>query len=296
MRSNVNHPTTGKAKKTAPLRIALGQSEQVQDKVERAATDLSSVNALLKDELTGNVPQAKVGDALDKSEAVEVKVQEAAEELVAVNNALASEIDERQALETQLSSTDAALVESRTAENKSRHESLHDAITGAPNLTLFTDRLTNALAQAQRHSWRLAVMFIDLDDFKSLNDTYGHDAADRVLRVVAQRLLAFVRGGDTVSRRSGDEFLLLMLEAKDEANVAPFAARIAANIAEPCPIDGVEISVKASIGIAVYPEDGRSVKELLKHADLAMYAAKRNKAGPVFYSQGISTTPQAPKR
>ena len=218
-------------------------------------------------------------------------MQEAAEELVAVNDALSTEIDERRVLENQLSSSDAALAESRSAEEKSRHESLHDAITGAPNLTLFTDRLTNALAQAQRHSWRLAVMFIDLDEFKSVNDTYGHDAADRVLRVVAQRLLAFVRGGDTVSRRSGDEFLLLMLEAKDEANVAPFAARIAANIAEACPIDGVELSVKASIGIASIRRG--AVVRSAQHDDSG--DVRRKAQQDVRFSMpGVSPTQQAP--
>jgi diguanylate cyclase (GGDEF)-like protein len=262
----------------APLIRALDQSEQIHGKVEQAAVDLSSVNAVLKEEIAGGVPLAKVEAALDQSEVVEAHIQEAAAELLAVNDALADEVDERRRLEDLLSRTDVALSQSRADERKSRHDSLHDAVTGLPNLTLFLDRLANALAQADRHAWRLAVMFIDLDDFKPINDTYGHEAGDLVLQVVARRLQAFVRAGDTVSRRSGDEFLLLMLEAKDRANVAAFADRIATTIGEACDVDGVRVRVRASIGFALYPEDGRTAKSLLKRADSAMYSAKARKA------------------
>jgi diguanylate cyclase (GGDEF)-like protein len=120
-------------------------------------------------------------------------------------------------------------------------------------------------------------MFIDLDEFKSVNDARGHDVGDRVLQMVAQRLQTVVRGGDTVSRRSGDEFLVLTAEAKDDASVAAFAARIVDNIGAACNIDGARVTVKASIGITTYPEDGRSPEELLKKADRAMYTDKRRK-------------------
>jgi diguanylate cyclase (GGDEF)-like protein len=270
-------PRAGPPKK-APLNRALDQSEHVQDKVEQAAEDLSSVNAELKDGIAEGAGLHKVESALDQSEAVELKVQEAADELVAVNDALAEEIDERHHLEEQLSRSDAALSKSRASERAARHDSLHDGITGLPNLTLFNDRLRVALVQAERHSWQLAVMFIDLDDFKTINDTLGHEVGDRVLQTVAKRLEAIVRGSDTVSRRSGDEFLFLMLEANDESNVAALASRISHSIAEACDIDGVNVTVKASIGIALYPRDGRSAHELLKRADTAMYAAKQKAA------------------
>lgn len=285
MRPRVDGSEEEKSPDAAPLTRALGQSERVQDKVEQAAEDLSAINAVLKGEMAEGVPLAKVEAALLQSEAVEVKVQEAAQELVAVNDVLAEEIDERHHLEARLSQTDSELSESRAEEKTSRHMALHDAVTGLPNLTLFNDRLHNALAQAQRHSWRLAVMFIDLDEFKSVNDIHGHDVGDRILHIVAQRLLGAVRGGDTVSRRSGDEFLLLMLEAKDEPNVAAFAARITAKIAEPAEVEGVTLSVKASVGIALYPEDGLTAPELLKNADMAMYVAKEQKQGPAFTSR-----------
>lgn len=272
-----------------PLARALDQSELVREKVEECATELSSVNSVLKQELAEGVPLQGVERALMQSEWVEAKVQECVDDLATVNDALAEEIDERRLLEHQLSTSNAALVESRVQERKAHHRALHDAATGLPNMALFNDRLDAALTQAKRHAWRLAVMFIDLDDFKLVNDTFGHDAGDQVLRAVALRLERFVRGGDTLSRRSGDEFLLLMLEAKDEDAVAGFAAKVGENISAACDVDGVKITVRASIGIAIYPEDGLSAQELLKNADTAMYAAKQQRTGAMLYS---STSPR----
>ena len=285
MSSSEEEGEEGETLEPTSLTRALDQNEQVQDKVEECAVELSSVNALLKQEIVEGGSTPAVEAAVDQNEGVEVKVQECAEDLATVNVALTDAIDERKALEHDLSRSKAALSESKVQEKKSRHLALHDAVTGLPNLTLFHDRLGHALAQAQRHGWRLAVMFIDLDKFKSVNDTYGHDVGDRVLQMVAQRLGSNVRGGDTVSRRGGDEFLLLMLEAKDETNVASLAAKIVKNVAEACDVDGALITVNPSIGIALYPEDGRSAQELLKNADTAMYAAKQQKKGSLLYSQ-----------
>ena len=131
-------------------------------------------------------------------------------------------------------------------------------------------------------------MFIDLDDFKNVNDTYGHDVGDRVLQMVAQRLRGSVRGGDTVSRRGGDEFLFLMLEVKDEGSVAALAAKIIDNIAEACDVEGASVRVRPSIGIALYPRMDNSAQDLLKNADRAMYAAKQQKKGFLLYSQVAS--------
>ena len=198
---------------------------------------------------------------------------------------LGKEIDERQQLEDRLLNSDRALSESRVRERTTSHNALHDAVTGLPNLQLFKDRLRNGLAQAKRHNWRLAVMFIDLDEFKSINDTHGHEIGDRVLQEIAKRLQTIVRSGDTVSRRSGDEFLFLMLEVTDESSAVALAAKIVSNIGEMCEIDGENFTVKASIGIALYPEDGCSTQELLKHADAAMYAAKQQQKGPVLFNR-----------
>jgi diguanylate cyclase (GGDEF)-like protein len=268
-----------------PLTRALGQSEQVKDKVEECAADLSSVNAVLKQEIAEREAPHEVERAVNQNEEVEVKVQECADDLAIVNTALSEGIDERRSLEHDLSRSKAALYESKAREKKSRRLALHDAVTGLANRSLFNDRLSHALAQAQRHRWRLAVMFIDLDDFKNVNDTYGHEVGDRVLQMVAQRLRGSVRGGDTVSRRGGDEFLLLMLEAKDEGSVAALAAKIIDNIAEACDVEGGSVRVRPSIGIALYPEDGQCAQDLLKNADKAMYAAKQQKKGLLLYSQ-----------
>lgn len=272
----------GAAPERAPLSATLDRSEQVRTKVEEAGVELSNVNATLKDERDD---LAAVEHALTQSEAVEVKVQDAAAELVAVNDALAQEVDERHRLEQQLSLSNAALTQSRASLRKVSDSALHDGLTGLANLTLFNDRLGIALAQAERHRWRFAVMFIDLDGFKSVNDTHGHDVGDQVLKATANRLGSMVRRGDTVSRRSGDEFLFLMLEAKDEANAMTLAARIATDLGQPCDIDGQDVRVSASVGIAVYPEDGSSAAELLRSADAAMYAAKRDATGPALFSQ-----------
>lgn len=193
--------------------------------------------------------------------------------------------DEREAPPPARAVRKVAPKESRIRERRSRHEALHDGVTGLPNLALFKDRLESALAQAQRHDWRLAVLFVDLDAFKSINERHGVEVGDRVLKVVAQRLQALLRRGDTVAHRGGDEFLFLALEARDEANALAFADTILQRIAQACEVDGASLTVGASIGIAVYPEDGRSGPELLRHADLAMTAAIEQKKGVMLHSQ-----------
>jgi diguanylate cyclase (GGDEF)-like protein len=274
-----------------PLHRALDQSEKVKDKVEAAAAELADVNAVLEGDIAHGVPLVQVRQALNKSQAVEIKVQEAAEELVAVNEALAEEVAERDALEhrmlenaSALSVSTTALSISLAAEESARHRALHDALTELPNGTLFGDRLDTALEQARRHQWRLAVMFIDLDGFKQLNDAYGHDTGDRVLQAVATRLSGAVRGGDSVGRRGGDEFLVLLLELLDDASAMAFARKLCERIASPIAIDREGHTVGVSIGIAVYPDDADTAAGLLKAADAAMYDAKKNRTGVARYA------------
>lgn len=280
----------------APLQRAMDQSEKVKEKMEEAAVELSDVNAVLKEDLAKGAPLVQVRHALGKSEAVEVKVQEAADELVAVNDALAEEVAQRDSLEQRviqsesaLSKSSSALSKSLAAEESARHRALHDGLTGLPNVTLFADRLENALEQAHRHQWRLAVMFLDLDGFKGINDTHGHDIGDRVLQTVAKRLSDSVRGGDSIGRRGGDEFLVLMLEARDDASATALATKLSRAIAKPILIDGVQLSVGTSVGIAVYPDDARSATDLLKCADVAMYVAKNGRLGVARYVSPTST-------
>ena len=265
--------------KPEPLLVkALNQSEQVKNKVEECAQELSQVNTVLKEELVEHLSLEEIQGALTQSEEIEDKVQECAEDLHSVNTALAEEIDERKKLEQKLR-------DSKVQEEKNRYLAYHDVTTGLANRALFNDRLDHALAQAERHAWSLAVMFIDLDKFKSINDTYGHDIGDKVLQIVAARLQICVRDEDTVSRVGGDEFLCLLMEVNEDANVANIAESMIGKISEACELNDVKLIVKPSIGIAIYPRDGTTAEVLLKNADAAMYKAKQDSEGYFFFNR-----------
>ena len=260
------------------LEKALNQSEQVKSMVEECAQELAAVNTVLQEELIEHLPLEDIQEALAQSEKIEDKVQECAEDLHIVNAALAEEITERKKLEQQL-------VNSEAEEEKNRYLAYHDATTGLANRTLFNDRLDQALVQAERHSRSFAIMFIDLDKFKHINDTYGHDIGDKVLHSVGERLQACVRDEDTVSRIGGDEFLCLLMEVEEEANVASIANAMVEKCALPCEMQDLSVIVKPSIGIAIYPRDGTTSEMLIKNADAAMYKAKQGKGGYFFFAQ-----------
>jgi diguanylate cyclase (GGDEF)-like protein len=136
------------------------------------------------------------------------------------------------------------------------------------------DRLTQALAQARRNRKRLALLFLDVDRFKNINDSLGHDVGDHLLQTVAQRLLACVRSTDTVSRLGGDEFVILLSEVTHVQDAAVSADKILLALSAPCDIDQHELHVTASMGIVTYPDDGTDAGTLMKNADFAMYHAK----------------------
>lgn len=163
---------------------------------------------------------------------------------------------------------------------------LHDVLTGLPNRTLFEDRLERALALALREGTKVAVLFIDLDGFKAVNDTFGHQAGDALLREVARRLEGRLRRSDTVARLGGDEFALVLPRA-DVAGARVVAGEIAAALAEPIDALGYQAQVGASIGIAVAPDHGLDVATLVRCADLAMYQAKRGKLGIAVYQREL---------
>jgi diguanylate cyclase (GGDEF)-like protein/PAS domain S-box-containing protein len=150
----------------------------------------------------------------------------------------------------------------------------HDPLTSLPNRTIFGQRLGQALAQAARYDHKVALLFIDLDRFKVVNDTMGHEAGDRLLREVAERLRDSLREGDTVGRHGGDEFVVLIEQYESAMQVAGVAQKIIDQAGEPYFFDGHEFHISASIGIATYPNDGQDGETLLKHADIAMYRAK----------------------
>ncbi len=157
--------------------------------------------------------------------------------------------------------------------------SQYDELTGVPNRALMFDRLQGAIALAQRRSTRLAVLFVDLDGFKAVNDALGHAVGDEVLRLATQRFQAAVRESDTVSRHSGDEFLVLLAEISQGSDAAQVAAKMLSSLAEPACIGPHPVHLSASVGIAVYPEDGTDPATLIGRADIAMYRAKRRGRG-----------------
>jgi diguanylate cyclase (GGDEF)-like protein/PAS domain S-box-containing protein len=166
--------------------------------------------------------------------------------------------------------------ESQAMALKMAHLAQHDFLTGLPNRMLLTERLSRAIGQARRHSKRVALMFIDLDYFKHINDSLGHTVGDLLLQVVAERLKLCIRDTDTVCRQGGDEFVILLTEIEQTLDAAPVAEKLLASFAEPCLIGGHELHVSLSIGIAIYPDDGQDADEVMKNADTAMYHAKAN--------------------
>lgn len=265
--------------KKASLGRVLRKNEKIKETVKEAAGELTSVNKALKQE---EAPVQVIKQALVQNENVEHKVAKAASDLKLVNKKLAKELADRVVIESELAATKDHLAQvrdnlskSQVKEEEAQRIALQDALTGLPNRVSFEQSLEHGLIQAKRRSWSLAVLFIDIDKFKNINDSYGHDAGDQVLRTIANRLQTSVRDEDSVSRWGGDEFVCLLLEVKQEADVTRLAEKMIDRIAEPCEFNGNKFSMKASIGIAIYPTDGETVDILFKNADTAMYKAKR---------------------
>lgn len=188
---------------------------------------------------------------------LEQRVQERTNELTIANEQLQKEIFERV-----------------QAEQRIWHVAHHDALTGLPNRALLHDRLEQALAQAQRDKHRVGVVFLDLDRFKSINDSLGHTVGDELLKKVAVRLGKVVRAIDTVSRLGGDEFIVVLRELGSAGDAVLVVEKILRALALPVTVMGYELSVTPSIGISMYPDDGLETLQLMKNADTAMYAAK----------------------
>jgi diguanylate cyclase (GGDEF)-like protein/PAS domain S-box-containing protein len=156
------------------------------------------------------------------------------------------------------------------------HSAEHDPLTGLPNRLLLCDRINQAIALAHRHSGKVAVLFLDLDGFKHINDSLGHSIGDKLLRSVAKRLLACVRSPDTVCRNGGDEFVIVLQEMDQPNQAAITARRVLEAVADPHKVGELDLHVTASVGVSVYPDDGPDAETLIKNADTAMYQAKAN--------------------
>jgi len=162
----------------------------------------------------------------------------------------------------------------RAITQKMAYLAKHDFLTELPNRMLLSDRVANSIALARRHNKQRAVLFLDLDGFKAINDTLGHVCGDKLLQSVAQRLVASVRGSDTVSRHGGDEFVVLLAEIAHITDAALSAEKILQALAAPYSVDGNVIQITVSIGISIYPSDGIDPETLIRCADAAMYRAK----------------------
>jgi diguanylate cyclase (GGDEF)-like protein/PAS domain S-box-containing protein len=168
---------------------------------------------------------------------------------------------------------------SRSMARQMAHAAQHDCLTGLPNRTLLLDRVNHAVALAPRHRKQVALLFLDLDGFKHINDSLGHSIGDGLLNSVAKRLAECVRCSDTVSRQGGDEFVVLLSEVEHAEDAAITARRMLEAVARPHIIDQHELHVTTSIGVAAFPDDGGDAETLIRHADMAMYQAKQNGNG-----------------
>ncbi|GAV19967.1 cyclic di-GMP phosphodiesterase Gmr [Mariprofundus micogutta] len=200
---------------------------------------------------------------------------------------------------TQLFGTFQDITERKNAEAEIRQLAYYDAITGLPNRTLFKEHLQQALQQAQRNGTRIAVMFLDLDNFKRINDSLGHKAGDQLLAEISSRLQQCIRGtdvatkdiqgsSDSLARLGGDEFTLMLTDIKDLHHVSTVAERVLKSLSEPIMLVGNRVVVTSSIGVSIYPDDGNEIDSLLKHADAAMYQVKyKGRNGVFFYDDEL---------
>jgi diguanylate cyclase (GGDEF)-like protein len=203
--------------------------------------------------------------------------------------ALQHEHNHRQCLERDISEAQAALAQMRArlhrtqvGERTLRHQAMHDPLTALPNRSCFREGLDRALSFAGLQRQTLAVMYIDLDGFKPINDRHGHGIGDEVLRIVALRLAHTVRAKDLVSRLGGDEFACLVADWEDRAQLSRLARKMFDAVAAPLSVGELRLTVRPSIGIALYPTHGLGPDELVANADAAMYRAKRGQSGVAF--------------
>ena len=186
-----------------------------------------------------------------------------------------SPVTDRTGLVMGVSTIARDITERKRADERIRYLALHDALTGLPNRTLFRERVTSGIARARRNGHQLAVLFIDLDNFKEVNDTLGHHIGDRLLQVTASRLQRCLREGDGVARLGGDEFVVDLPIISRNHEAAVIAEKILEVLRAPFMLDDYALQVSASIGISLYPNDGDDVETLMHTADSAMYLAKK---------------------
>ena len=226
---------------------------------------------------------------------VRADVRECLEALDQLHASLTHERRRRQQLETKLLIAQTSLAQARAeladteeGEMRARRLGLHDGLTALPNRSFFRWRLDHALSHTERERQTLAVLYLDLDGFKPINDVHGHDAGDELLRIVAARLTRAMRAEDMVSRMGGDEFACLRSGLQSRDQLTRLVGKLMNVVSAPLKFGSIKVTVRPSIGIAMSPGDGATAEALLKNADAAMYSAKRQRTGYAFFSDCVA--------
>ncbi|OGU08392.1 MAG: diguanylate cyclase [Geobacteraceae bacterium GWC2_58_44] len=242
---------------TADLRQDTADLRQDTADLRQATADIRQVTADIRQEAADQREETAIANAA-LNESTNAQVREANERLI-VASIHAQTMTEAAELATEQMS----------------YMAEHDVLTGLPNRALLTDRLAQSIALAQRHEKKVALMYLDLDHFKHVNDSLGHAVGDQLLQSVAKRLQRCVRLSDTVSRQGGDEFVVLLTEIDEVQDAVLTAEKVIEAMARPHVVTGNQLHVTISIGISIYPDDGRDVETMLRNADTAMYQAKK---------------------
>ncbi|MBD2188469.1 GGDEF domain-containing protein [Pseudanabaena mucicola] len=298
MTTNANVSGNSVTNEEIPLKLVLDQSKEIKDNVKKAAEQINLVNTALKQEEKISHPYPTIEEVIAQNEEAEQRVTKAAEDLHQVNTELAKHVAERIDIELELQQTKSELLDIRADLSKSQvkekdalHIALHDSLTGLPNRLLLEQHLDHGLTQARRYSWKLAILFIDLDKFKNVNDSYGHDIGDKVLITVAERLQASVRAEDMVCRWGGDEFICVLLNVNYEDDVINLANKMVEQISQECNFDGTVVSITATVGIALCPRDGETAEILFRQVDRAMYKSKGTDQRVTLFDAAILENP-----
>ena len=254
----------------------------------------NAVQARLRQAVVERLAATTAVEMHDATQRVQTIVLECATALDQLHVMLAHERARRERADADLNSVRAELVEAQNELAGTRaeglrvhHLALHDDLTALPNGSFFRERIDRELAGAEPERRALAVLYLDLDGFKAINDMHGHDVGDDVLRIIAARLARTVRADDTVGRLGGDEFACLLTHMPSRARLCRLACELFDAVSAPFKLGSLELSVRTSIGVAVFPADGANATALLKSADLAMYRAKRQQTGYAFFDQRI---------
>ncbi len=253
---------------------------------------VGAIEVRLSDSVSDQAPDEHLLDLPAGAERVRASVLECVAALSQLHATLQAELARRYSLELQVFDAQTALAQARSelagtraGEQKARHEALHDALTSLPNRSFFHERLDDTLAKLPPLRQAFAVLYLDLDGFKTINDSYGHNIGDQVLGIVAARLQRAIRHEDMVSRLGGDEFACLVIGSTTSAQLCRLAAHLFDVVSAPVRIGELQLVVRPSIGIAMCPDDAVTSEHLISKADAAMYHAKREQLGYAFAAQ-----------